>query len=79
MSYQLLVLIFAKDNPKIKAKIIWPCSTVKKKWSNIPTITIETRTKMATMAAENVIAAIQCKVPPNLVNRVSLEQWKCKI
>ena len=46
---------------------------------HIGSATIETRTKMATMAAENVIAAVQCKVPPNLVNRVSLEQWKCKI
>lgn len=46
---------------------------------HVGSATIETRTKMAIMVAENVIAAVQCKVPPNLVNRLSLEQWKCKI
>jgi lactate dehydrogenase-like 2-hydroxyacid dehydrogenase len=31
---------------------------------------VETRSKMATMAAENIIAALDGKTPPNAVNRV---------
>ena len=31
---------------------------------------VETRTKMATMAAENILAALDDKTPPNAVNRV---------
>lgn len=36
--------------------------------------TRETRTKMATMAAENLLAALEGKIPPNIVNREVYEK-----
>ncbi len=36
---------------------------------HIASATVETRTKMATMAAANVLAALEGKVPPNIVNK----------
>lgn len=36
---------------------------------HIASATVETRTRMAVMAAENVLAAIRGEVPPNIVNR----------
>jgi len=45
---------------------------------HIGSATIDTRNKMATMAAENVIAALKCEVPPNLVNRAAIEKRVCK-
>ncbi len=35
---------------------------------HIASASVETRTKMATMAAENLIAMLQGKRPPNIVN-----------
>ena len=36
---------------------------------HIASASVETRTKMAIMAAENVLAALRGEVPPNIVNR----------
>jgi lactate dehydrogenase-like 2-hydroxyacid dehydrogenase len=36
---------------------------------------VETRTRMAVMAAENVVAVLENRKPPNLVNR---EAWEKK-
>ncbi|MBT9147896.1 MAG: Glyoxylate/hydroxypyruvate reductase B [Syntrophomonadaceae bacterium] len=36
---------------------------------HIASASVETRTTMATMAAENVVAALKGKEPPNLVNK----------
>lgn len=35
---------------------------------HIASASVETRTRMATMAAENMIAALEGKIPPNIVN-----------
>jgi len=40
---------------------------------HIASASVETRTKMATMAAENVLAALRGEVPPNIVNRKVFE------
>ncbi|MBT9139577.1 MAG: putative 2-hydroxyacid dehydrogenase [Dehalococcoidia bacterium] len=40
---------------------------------HIASASVETRTKMATMAAENMIAALKGKEPPNLVNKEVLK------
>jgi glyoxylate reductase len=45
---------------------------------HIGSATIDARNKMATMAAENVIAALECRTPPNLVNRSAMENRVCK-
>jgi glyoxylate reductase len=36
---------------------------------HIASASIETRTAMAVMAAENIVAALKGEVPPNLVNK----------
>ncbi|MGE5588219.1 MAG: hypothetical protein ACM3ZO_08405 [Clostridia bacterium] len=41
--------------------------------THIASASVETRTRMATMAAENAVAVIRGEVPPNLVNP---EVWK---
>lgn len=39
---------------------------------HIASASVETRTKMAVMAAENLVSALEGKVPPNLVNKEAL-------
>ncbi|MGB4164539.1 MAG: D-glycerate dehydrogenase, partial [Bacillota bacterium] len=36
---------------------------------HIGSASVETRTKMATMAAQNVLAVLRGEVPPNILNR----------
>jgi glyoxylate reductase len=38
---------------------------------HVGSATIATRTKMAVMAADNMVTALKGKVPPNLVNEVT--------
>jgi len=61
------------DNPllKLDSVVVAP---------HIASASIETRTKMAVMAAENLISILEGKVPPNLVNPEAnlVSNWKLK-
>ena len=57
-----------EEEPKVHPELLKLDSVVLA--PHIASGSVETRTKMALMAAENVLAALDGKTPPNAVNRV---------